>query len=284
MTSDKVVEKIGLLSGSGELPVIFAEKIKDRFQLITSGVINITSYKLEKISTNFKWFTIGNIDKCLDFFYREGVFKIVVLGKFDKTIVFKNSFMSNSLKKILKKLKDGRDLSFFKILCNEAKKRGLKIVEPSLYIPDLLVKEDQLTKTSPTIKQLQDIKFGWKIAKKISGLDIGQTVVIKNLTVLAIEAIEGTDETILRGGNLSGGGAVVVKVARPNQDMRFDIPVVGPRTLISMAKVNSKALALEKGKVFIVNKSKVIEIAEKNGISIIGIGGYNGLGERGKSR
>jgi len=149
----------------------------------------------------------------------------------------------------------------------------LNIVSPSIYLSDLLVKEDELINCSVEKKGLEDVRYGWQVAKKLASMDIGQTVVIKNLTVLAVEAIEGTDRTILRGGALGGEGTVVVKVARPKQDMRFDIPVVGPKTLINMARVKSKLLAIEKEKVFLLYKSKVLNIAKENQISILGIGG-----------
>lgn len=268
-------EKIGLLPGSGDLPIIFTQKTKNKIQLVITGIISITPHKLEKMGSSFKWFSMENIDRCLDFFYEQGAFKIVVLGKFDKTPIFKSPDALASFKRILLKLKDGRDLSFFELLCQEAEKRGLEVIEPSFYLPELLIKEEKLTEFSLTPQQLRDVKFGWEVAKKISSLDIGQTVVIKNLTVLAIEAIEGTDKAILRGGSLGGDGSVVVKVARPDQDMRFDIPVVGPKTLMNMVRVKSKVLALEKGKVFVIHKSKVIQIAKKNKISILGIGGQD---------
>ena len=265
---------IGILAGGGDLPVIFAREIKSkRKKVLGVGIKNITSKKLEKPVDEIKWIEVEEVDRCLDFFYRRNVLELVILGKFDKLLVFRylNSF--NSLKKILSKLPDGQDLSFFKFLSQEAENKRLKILSPSLYLSHLLVKEGELINFSLTEKELQDAKFGWRVAKSLASLDIGQTVVVKNLTVLAVEAVEGTDRTILRGGWLGGEGTVVVKVARPGQDMRFDIPVVGPRTLINMAKVKSKLLALEKDKVFLLYKSQMMNIARENQISILGIGG-----------
>jgi len=267
-------EVIGILAGGGDLPIVLAQEIKNkRKKVLGVGIKNITSKKLEKPVDELKWIEIEEIERCLDFFYQRDVFKLVVLGKFDKLFIFRYLDVFNSLKKILSKLPDGQDLSFFRFLCQEAKNKGLKILSPSLYLSHLLVKEGELTDFSPAEKELQDAKFGWRIAKSLASLDIGQTVVVKNLTVLAVEAIEGTDRTILRGGGLGGEGSVVVKVARPRQDMRFDIPVVGPRTLMNMAKVKSKLLALEKDKVFLLYKSRMMKIAQENQISILGIGG-----------
>ncbi len=262
-------EVIGLLAGGGDLPVVFASNAKKN--VIVVGVKGITSEKLKENAKKVYFLNLNEFDKCLDFFQREKVHKIVLLGKFNKDLLFRHLNVFNSFKKILSKLENGQDLSFFKLIDKEAKNRGIQITEPLSYLSHLLVKEKRLTKTFPTKKELEDIKFGWKIAKELANLDIGQTVVVKNSTVIAVEAIEGTDETILRAGRLGGEGNVVVKVARPFQDMRFDIPVVGPTTLMNMAKVKCRVLAIEKEKVILLHKPEVVRIANESKISIVGI-------------
>ena len=266
---------IGLLAGAGELPLVFIQEVKKRGKkVVVTGIKNVTSNELEKFVSEINWVELNDVDKCLDFFCQKRISELIILGKFDKALMFKYEDKFESFKKLLFRLPDTQDLSFFKyFLSQEAEKRGLNIVSPSIYLSDLLVKEDELINCSVEKKGLEDVRYGWQVAKKLASMDIGQTVVIKNLTVLAVEAIEGTDRTILRGGALGGEGTVVVKVARPKQDMRFDIPVVGPKTLINMARVKSKLLAIEKEKVFLLYKSDVLSIARENQISILGIGG-----------
>ena len=137
----------------------------------------------------------------------------------------------------------------------------------------MLMPEGVLTKNKPSDDERKDIEFGWKIAKEIGRLDIGQTVVVKNRAVMAVEAIEGTDEAIKRGGKLAGKGAVVVKVSKPNQDMRFDVPAVGLQTLSAMQEVNARVLCVEAKKSLILNKDKLLEEARIAGISIVGYSG-----------
>jgi hypothetical protein len=134
----------------------------------------------------------------------------------------------------------------------------------------LLTPEEILTKDKPSKDEWKDIVFGWKIAKEMGRLDIGQTVIVKNQAVMAVEAIEGTDEAIKRGGHLAGEGAVIVKVSKPNQDMRFDVPTVGSYTLKAMREVRARVLAVEAKKTILLNKDRLIEESDKAGIAIVG--------------
>lgn len=264
---------VGLFAGSGNLPLVFSRNVKEK--IIAVGIEGITSERLKDVVNEFHFLQLDNIDRWFDFFQKKNVSHLVMLGKFDKDLLFRYSDNFQSFKKILSRVGDGQDLSFFQLLCKEAGRRGIRIVKPSVYLSHLLANEGQLTKKSPAERELRDANFGWKIAKRMAELDIGQTVVIKNLTVLAVEALEGTDATIIRGGVLGGEGTVVVKVARPNQDMRFDVPVVGPATIENMARIKSSLLAVEKEKVILLHKSKIVRIADRSKISIFGLGGYD---------
>ena len=139
---------------------------------------------------------------------------------------------------------------------------------PTDFAPELLVKAGSLTRSSPTQKQLRDIQFGWTMAKEMGRLDIGQTVVVKNQAVMAIEAIEGTDECIRRAGTLCKGGFTVVKVAKPNQDMRFDVPTIGVGTIETIAEAGGNILAVEADQTIILEQAETIAAAEKLGVSI----------------
>jgi len=160
-------------------------------------------------------------------------------------------------------------------VAKELLKEGIEIVSSTIYLPELLAPEGCLTKRRPSKEEEEDIKFGWKMAKEIGRLDIGQCVVVKRKTIIAVEAIEGTDETIIRGGKLAKEKAVVVKVSKPMQDLRFDLPTVGLNTVKVMDKVKASVLAIEAGKTIIFDKEDMISFANKKGISIVSIKGIN---------
>jgi len=149
------------------------------------------------------------------------------------------------------------------------KKEGLELIDSTFLVQDYLAPRGTLTRRAPTLKELEDIDFGRTIAKTMGGIDVGQTVVVKDKAVVAIEAMEGTDRAILRGGKIAREGAVVAKMSKPNQDLRFDVPVIGPRTIQYMVKARAKCLVIEAGKTLIIDRSRTIKLADKAGICIV---------------
>jgi DUF1009 family protein len=172
------------------------------------------------------------------------------------------------MQKLLANLTDNSDDTVMLGFVKELAVEGMGVLDQTAFIRALMPAPGILTKRVPTEDEKKDMEFGLKMAKQIGGLDIGQTVVVKNLAVMAVEAIEGTDACIRRGGLLGRGGVTVAKVAKPNQDMRFDVPSVGPDTLETMIEAKASALVIEAGKTLLVHKDKVIEMAEKHGITI----------------
>ena len=158
-------------------------------------------------------------------------------------------------------------------ITKELEDEGIHLLDITRFSKGILTPDGVLTENKPTEDEWKDIAFGWKIAKEIGRLDIGQTVVVKNQAVMAVEAIEGTDEAIIRGGKVAGKGAVVVKVSKPNQDMRFDVPVIGLNTLKAMIEVHARVLSVEAKKSIILNRDKIIEESQKAGIAIVGYKG-----------
>ncbi|HUU40250.1 MAG TPA: UDP-2,3-diacylglucosamine diphosphatase LpxI, partial [Desulfatiglandales bacterium] len=170
---------------------------------------------------------------------------------------------------VMGKLLVFHDDDILRAVSRELEKEGIIVVSSTAYMPELLAPSGCLTKRKPSKKELEDIEFGWMIAKELGRLDIGHCVVVKRKTVLALEAMEGTDKTILRGGELGKKDVVVVKVSKPKQDLRFDLPAVGLNTIKAMSEVNASVLAIESGKTLIFDKEETIELANQNGISII---------------
>jgi DUF1009 family protein len=194
-----------------------------------------------------------------------------MLGYVKHSNLLKNIKFDLRTLKVLLRTKDKRASNILKSVIKELKSEGITILDSRFLLSSLLPDCGFLTKKRIEKKYIDDILFGYKIAKKIAGVDIGQTVVIKNKVIIAVEALEGTDECIKRAAQLAGRGFVVVKVARPKQDMRFDIPVIGFQTINLLKKYKSAGIAIEAGKTFLLNKEKLIQLADKNNIFIYGI-------------
>ena len=192
-------------------------------------------------------------------------------GKVSKTFMFKDIRPDLRAIALYMRLKDRKDDSLLLGIVSELEKEGIRVEEPTRYVPHLLAEKGVITKRKPKKEELKDIEFGWPIAKEMGRLDIGQTVVVKNMAVLSVEAIEGTDAAIRRAGELGRGGIVVIKVAKPKQDMRFDAPVIGLNTIRTLKEAKAAALCIEAGKTILLEKEDMIKLADKEKICIIGM-------------
>ncbi len=264
---------IGIIAGTGDLPKIIAMDARERgFKVITIALENLASPDLNKLSDEIKWINVGKFGELIDTLKEFDVNEAIMAGKVSKSLLYKSK-ITPDLKavKLLFSLKDKNDDSILNAITKELQKEGISIIDTPTFSPHLLTPEGVLTEEPPAIDEWKDIEFGWRIAKEIGRLDIGQTVIVKGQAVMSVEAIEGTDEAILRGGKLSGEGAVVIKVSKPHQDMRLDVPVVGIDTLKSMIDVRARVLAVEAHKSMIINRERFVREAEEGGISVVGI-------------
>ncbi|MEW6001059.1 MAG: UDP-2,3-diacylglucosamine diphosphatase LpxI [Nitrospirota bacterium] len=268
----QVEKKLGLISGMGDLPKIIAAEAQSRgYKVFAIALEPLADRSLSSHVDEIKWINVGRLGEILDSLKRYGVKEVVMAGKVPKSLLYRSKITPDLRAiKLLFSLKDRSDDTILLALTKEIKKESLNLLDITTFGSNLVTPEGLLTKREPTEEEWKDIAFGWKIAKEISGLDIGQTVVVKNQAVMAVEAIEGTDKAIKRGGRLAGEGAVVVKVSKPQQDMRFDVPVVGLDTLKAMVEAGVKVLAVEARNSIMLNKKKIIEESEKAGISVVG--------------
>ncbi|MBR6710078.1 MAG: UDP-2,3-diacylglucosamine diphosphatase LpxI, partial [Selenomonadaceae bacterium] len=196
--------------------------------------------------------------------------KVTMLGKVTKELLFNGKVQPDArMLQLLMSLPDRNDDTVMMMFVQELAKAGIQAFDQTALIKALMPQPGTISKREPTDAERADMEFGFKIAKELGRLDIGQTVVVKNQAVMALEAIEGTDACIRRGGELAHGGAVVVKTAKPQQDNRFDVPAVGKQTIESMAAVGAKALAIEAGSTLLVEKEQVLALAEEKGITIV---------------
>ena len=265
--------QIGIIAGMGELPVIIAKDARERgYKVITVALETLASLEMDSVSDEIRWVNPGKFGELIDILKKHQIKEAIMAGKVPKSLLFKSKITPDlRAVKLLFSIKDKSDDAILNAITKELAGEGIEIIDTTKFSPHLLTPVGCLTRKKPDEEQWKDIEFGWKIAKEIGKLDIGQTVVIKGKAVMAIEAIEGTDEAILRGGKWAGDGAVVVKVSKPQQDMRMDVPAVGPDTLKSMEKVNAKVLAMEAHRSMIVDRETVIRVAESAGIVIVGI-------------
>ena len=265
--------QIGIIAGMGELPVIIAKDAKERgYKVITVALENLASLEMDSVSDMIRWVNPGKFGELIDTLKKHRIKEAIMAGKVPKSLLYKSNITPDlRAVKLLFSIKDKSDDAILNAIAKELAGEGIEIIDTTKFSPHLLTPDGCLTKKKPDEEQWKDIEFGWRIAREIGKLDIGQTVVIKGKAVMAIEAIEGTDEAILRGGKLAGDGAVVIKVSKPQQDMRMDVPAVGSDTLKSMEKVNAKVLALEAHRSMIVGRETVIREAENAGIVIVGI-------------
>ena len=272
-------EPIGLLAGSGRFPSVFAEKARRlERSVVCVGITGEASDELASLVDRFHWCRPLRLNRMIRTFRKEGVSEIVMAGKVRKTGLHSPFWFFNLLPdwRTLKGLyraireKDGRDDTLLLAVIEEFAKDGLRFASALDYCPELLVKNGILTRRGPSARESDDIEFGWTMAREMGRLDIGQSVVVKNKSVLAVEAIEGTDQAILRAGELCRkGGFVVVKVAKPRQDMRFDVPTVGVTTIESIHKAGGRVLAIETAKTIILDEVQTLALADRLGITVI---------------
>ena len=267
------MKRIGLLSGAGRLPIIFADEAhRNGAEVVALGIKGLTLPELEKHVNKLYWEEITNGGQVLKLLKEEKINYVAMVGKIPKTALFnKNLKFDSESTEALKNTVNKKDFVILKMIAQTLRKVGVRLLDPTIYLKKLLPQKGVLTKRSPSESEWQDINFGKKIARQLAAMDIGQTVIVKNKAVLAVEGIEGTDLAIKRGGKLGNGDVVVIKVARPRQDMRFDVPAVGLETLDSLISAGSRVLAVEAKKTLVVDKNELVDKADKEGIAIVAI-------------
>jgi DUF1009 family protein len=264
--------RIGLIAGNGRFPIIFADNAR-RLGYSVSAVAHEgeTEPELADHVDRIHWIKIGQFNKLIKALKGDGVCEAVMLGGIKKTHVFttvRPDFRALALAARLIRYKDDQIL---REIAAELEREGIVIKESTFGLQGVLVDEGTLTKREPTKKEWDDIHYGWEVAHHIGSLDIGQCVVVKDSVVVAVEAVEGTDGAIRRGGELAQQGAIVVKRCKPQQDLRFDLPAVGPKTIDVMASVKASALALEAGRSVLLDRDETVQKAERAGIAIVGL-------------
>ena len=268
--------KVGLIAGIGNLPVEFMRAAQhEGYEVVVISVVTDGAPELEAEADAYYQISVFKSDTVIKTFLKEGVTDVTMLGKVTKEHLYKKITTIPDMRtiKLLNRLRNRKDDTIMLAIVEELEKEGLSVADQTKYMRSLMPSVGVMTNRQPTEVEQLDITFGFTLAKQMGALDIGQTVVVKEQAAMAIEAIEGTDECIKRGGALGREGAVVVKTAKPNQDVRFDVPAVGMKTLESMITGNCKVLAMEAKRTIFVEQEAVLQKANELGIVICAVEG-----------
>jgi DUF1009 family protein len=265
-------DKIGIIAGGGQFPLLFAKAVhRQGLKVYAAAHQGETDKTLADQVDRLQWVRLGQLGKIISFFKEEGIRKTVFAGSITKTNIFRDVRPDLKGLGLWNKIDIKQDDAILRAVADRLAQDGIEVVASTSYVPELLFPQGVLTRKKPSQEQKNDIVFGWKIARTMGGLDIGQCVVVRNQTVLAVEAIEGTDAAIRRGGGLGKEKAVVVKLRKPNQDLRFDLPAVGEKTIASMQEVKAAVLAVEAGYALFFDRESVIRAADTAGIVVVGV-------------
>ncbi len=265
---------LGLLAGNGRFPFLVAQEARKQGRRVIAIAFNEDADPaLEQVVDRIHWVFVGQMNKWIQILLSEGVEEVVMAGS------VRHSNMYQDLKKfhpdvralkLFWKLQDRKADTILGTVADELAKSGLRLLPSITYLNHCLAPEGVLTKRKPNAMERGDIQFGFKLAKSMAGLDIGQTVCVKNKAVIAVEAMEGTDRCIQRAGEMAKGDFTVVKVSKPKQDLRFDVPVIGLSTIENFQEAGGGVLAIEAGKTLILDREKLIQWADSEKISIVG--------------
>jgi DUF1009 family protein len=275
--------RIGLVAGWGRYPVVVAEALVSQgFQVYCLGVKDHADPLLRGLCQHYHPIGVARLGEAIRFFRRHGIQQATMAGKIHKVLMFQRlywlkhfpdwQFVKTFYPHFITKTRDRKDDTMLATIIDAFARCGVRFAPATDYVPQLLVKHGQLTGNRLSFGQRKDIEFGWQLACEMGRLDIGQSVAVKGRAVLAVEAVEGTDECIRRAGVLCpSGGFTVVKVAKPQQDMRFDVPTVGLGTLQTMVEAGGQVLAVEADRTILIDSPQFIAFAQRHGIAVVAL-------------
>ena len=272
MTEPGLPSPIGLIAGGGQFPLLFAEAARARGRRVVAVAhVNETLPELEQQADVTCWVKLGQLGRIIKYFRQEGVNETVFAGTITKTRIFHDVLPDFKGLTLWNKIDIRLDDAILRAVAQTLEEEGIRVIASTCYLDHLFFPQGLLSRKKPSTAQMEDIRFGWSIARAVGRLDIGQCVVVRDRSVPAVEAIEGTDAAIRRGGELAGSGAVVVKLKKPDQDFRFDLPATGEKTIATLAAVKGAVLAVEAGQSLLFDRTAMVRAADRAGIVVIGL-------------
>ena len=268
--------KLGLIAGNGRFPFLVLEAARRAGHDVTIIALKSETFpELEQLAARqpaaaFHWISIGQLGTCISVLKEAGVKQAIMAGQVKHTRIFADFMPDPTLLDILVRLKAQNTDSLINGVAEALRSNAIDLLDSTAFLQPLLAREGLLTRRAPYDDEQKDLAFGYRLADMIAGVDIGQAIAVKSAAVVAVEAMEGTDALIARAGQLAGAGVRIIKVAKPNQDMRFDVPVVGVSTIRAMAEVGATTLSVDAGKTLLIDGDDIIKAADEAAIAIVG--------------
>jgi len=269
------VARIGIIAGNGKFPFLALQGARDLGHEVTVIAIKEEAFpdleaSARKADAVLHWVSLGQLGKCIKLLKAAGVSQAVMAGQVRHVKIFSGIIPDLTLLSVLRRLKARNTDALISAVADVMKDEGIDLLDSTLFLAPLLATEGVLGERMPDERERADIEFGYRMADAIAALDIGQTIAVKHKAVVAVEAMEGTDEVIGRAGHLAGPGVCVIKVAKPNQDMRFDVPVIGIATIQAMRVAGATALSVDAGKTLMFDRDTLLSSANEAGITVVG--------------
>jgi DUF1009 family protein len=269
-----LLKKLGLIAGNGKFPLMFAaEARREGYTVVAVAHHGETPREIESLVDHVTWIRVGQLGKLIRTFKDAGVTEAAMAGGISKVKLFGNFRPDLRGIRFLAGMKSREDDALLRGVADELAQEGIAVLESTLCLPDIVPKEGVLTERAPSKGQWEDIRYGFHLAKEIGRLGIGQTVVVKDGVVVAVEAVEGTDAAIARAATLTRSGSVVVKVSKPRQDLRFDVPAVGVDTIKNLNAAGGAVLAVEAEKTILIERDEMLREAARCGVIVVAVSG-----------
>ena len=267
--------RIGLIAGNGRFPFLALQGARSLGHDVTVVAVKEEAFpELEgaarEAGADLHWVSLGHLGKCIKVLKAAGVRQAVMAGQVKHAKIFSGIVPDLTLLSVLTKLRARNTDALISAVADVLRDQGIELLDSTAFLSPLLAKPGTLSRREPTAEEAEDFAFGYRMADQVAGLDIGQTIIVKDKAVVAVEAMEGTDAVIERGGSIAGPGTRVVKVAKPTQDMRFDVPVVGVRTLEAMRAAGATALTIDAGRTLIIDGERFFTVADAHQLTVVG--------------
>jgi len=265
--------RFGLIAGGGQFPLLLARAARSRnIEVVAFGLRNFADPALEQEANSVDWVELGQVNRLIELFHEKGITHVAMVGRVHHTSIFQyRHFDARALKMLASALNRKAD-TLLELVCLELAKENIEVIDSTLFMRTFMPKPGPLTTARElTAGEKEDIEFGMPLARSVAGLDIGQSIVVKDKMVLAVEGAEGTDGCIARGAQLGGDGTMLIKVSKPRQNFRFDVPIIGLTTIEEMVKAKASVVAISANESLVFNREEVIAMAEANGIVVVAV-------------
>src|SRR5215213_4358373 len=262
--------RVGLIAGNGRFPFLVLEGARRAgCEVAVAAIREETDPAIEKVADRVTWVGIGQLGRMIRFFKREGVEKAIMAGQVKHVQIFSGALPDVRMLRMLLSLPRRNTDALIGGVAAELAREGIELIDSTYFLKDQLPAEGVLTRRAPSAAERADVEYGLEVAREIARLDLGQTIVVRARACVAVEAMEGTDETVRRAGRLARGRLTVVKVAKPNQDMRFDVPVVGVPTVETMLESGATCLCVTAGKTLMFDRQEMLNLADRHRVAVV---------------